>query len=257
MATTMERTGTPLLEQTNPLGPALPELSPRQELALLARMLFREGYDDHLAGHIAYKQPDGTYLTNPFGLTWDELRAADVMRMDLDGTVLEGPWTVSPAIELHLALHRRRDDIVVSVHNHPRWGTLWADLHRVPPIYDQTGAQMAGEVALYPQYDGTVNEEESARKIAEAVGDARAALLANHGVLVMADDVAHAYHRSMVLEWRCRQAWHLEAVGGGVPLEGPDIEEFGRIFDYVPFPHQWEAMARREIRQDPTVLEEG
>src|SRR5207244_3309078 len=68
-----------------PIAPALPELTPAQELVLLARCLFAEGYDDHLAGHITSKQPDGTFLVNPFGLTWDELRASDVMQMDADG----------------------------------------------------------------------------------------------------------------------------------------------------------------------------
>lgn len=257
MSTTVERAaGVPLAEQTNPLGPPLPRLTPKAEVALLARMLFREGYDDHLAGHIAYRQDDGTFLTNPFGLAWDEIRAGDVMRMDLDGNVLEGPWTVSPAIELHLALHRRRHDVVVSVHNHPRWGTIWADMRRVPAVYDQTAAMVADPIALYGTYGGTVNDAEEARRIADAIGDARCALLANHGVLVAANDVAHAYHRSMVLEWRCRQAWHVEAAGGGVALEGPEIDQFARIFDYVPFPHLFEAMARRELRADPSVLDE-
>ena len=78
----------------NPIAPPLPTLTPAQELALLARMLHREGYDDHLAGHITYKQPDGTFLVNPFGLTWDELRASDVMHMDAEGNVLDGQWTM-------------------------------------------------------------------------------------------------------------------------------------------------------------------
>src|SRR3954467_8800170 len=100
----------------NPLAPALPELTPAAELALLARMLFREGYDDHLAGHITYKQPDGTLLVNPFGMPWDEVRAGDVMRIALEGNVLEGPWTVPPAIPLPLELPRARHDVTVAVH---------------------------------------------------------------------------------------------------------------------------------------------
>src|SRR5215210_1480777 len=67
----------------NPMAPALPPLTPDGELALLCRMLFREGYDDHLAGHITYKQADDTLLVNPWGLTWDEVRASDMMRIDL------------------------------------------------------------------------------------------------------------------------------------------------------------------------------
>jgi ribulose-5-phosphate 4-epimerase/fuculose-1-phosphate aldolase len=89
------------MKVTKAYAPALPELTPAQELALLARCLFSEGYDDHLAGHITYKQPDGTFLVNPFGLTWDELRASDVMRMDADGKEVDGPWTITPAITLH------------------------------------------------------------------------------------------------------------------------------------------------------------
>src|SRR4029450_1335446 len=183
----------------NPFGPALPGLSPRQEVALLARTLHREGYDDHLAGHISARQEDGTLLVNPWGLTWDEIQAGDVMRMDLDGRVLEGPWTVSPAIELHLALHRERDDVGVAVHNHPVWSTIWADMHEVPPVYDQTSALVAGEGALCEPWDGTATDRANAEAAVRALGDARMALLANHGVLVVGSDVAQAYHRCMVL----------------------------------------------------------
>ena len=61
--------------------------------------------------------------------------------------------------------------------------------------------------------------------------------------------------RCVTLEWRCRQAWHVEAVGGGKPLP-PDVHErFGRIFDQVTFPGLFEAMARRELRDDPAILD--
>jgi L-fuculose-phosphate aldolase len=240
----------------NPFGPALPELSPRQEVALLARTLHREGYDDHLAGHISARQEDGTLLVNPWGLTWDEIQAGDVMRMDLDGRVLEGPWTVSPAIELHLALHRERDDVGVAVHNHPVWSTIWADMHEVPPVYDQTSALVAGEVALYETWDGTVNDRANAEAAVRALGDARMALLANHGVLVVGRDVAQAYHRCMVLEWRCRNAWRVRAAGGGVPLKPDQYEVLAGYLDLLSPPGQWEAMVRRELRADAGVLDE-
>jgi L-ribulose-5-phosphate 4-epimerase len=239
----------------NPMAPPLPPLSPEAEVALLARMLFREGYDDHLAGHITYRQPDGTLLVNPWGLTWDEVTAADVMRIDLEGNVLEGRWTVTPAIPLHLELHRARPGISVAVHNHPRWGTIWADLHRVPPVYDQTSAMVPGDVALYDDFGGSVDQVENARACVEALGDARMALLANHGVFVVGADIAQAHHRCVVLEWRCRQAWHVEAVGGGVPVRDEVFTRFAAPFDRVSFPGLFEAMARRELRADPSILD--
>jgi len=239
----------------NPMAPPLPELSPEAEVALLARMLHREGYDDHLAGHITSRQPDDTLLVNPFGLTWDEVRASDIMRIDLDGNVLAGLWTVTPAIPLHLELHRARRDVAVAVHNHPRWGTIWADLRRVPPVYDQTAALVAGEVALFDDYAGAVDDRANAAAAVAALGDARMALLANHGVFVVGTDIRQAHHRAVTLEWRCRQAWHVEALGNGVALDATVHQRLGGFFDHVAFPGLWEAMARRELRADPGVLD--
>ena len=241
-------------EITNPMAPPLPEMTPAAEVALLARMLHREGYDDHLAGHITYRQPDGTLLVNPFGLTWDEITASDIMRTDMDGNVLEGRWTVTPAITLHTEVHKARHDVGVAVHNHPRWGTIWADLQRIPPVYDQTSAQVAGDPALYGDYQGAVNSVENAREAVAALGDARMALLANHGVFVVGKDIAMAHHRSITLEWRCRQAWHVEALGNGVPMDPEVHARFSKAFDYISFPGLFEAMARRELRADPHLL---
>ena len=76
----------------------MPALTPQAEVALLARALHREGYDDHIAGHIASAQPDGTFLVNPFEVPWDDVRASDIMRIDIDGNVLEGErWSASRA----------------------------------------------------------------------------------------------------------------------------------------------------------------
>ena len=71
-------------------------------------------------------------------MTWGEIRASDIMRMDADGNELEGPWTITPAITLHVELHKAREDVTVSLHNHTRWGTIWADLGRVPDRGDDS-----------------------------------------------------------------------------------------------------------------------
>ncbi len=236
------------------MAPAIPELTPHQEVALLARLLYAEGYDDHLAGHITQRQPDGTILVTPWGLTWDEIRASDIMRIDIDGNVLEGKWTVTPAIPLHLEFHKARADADVVVHNHPRWGTIWADLHRAPPVYDQTSAQVADDPLVYDDFNGPVNSTENAKACVEALGDGRMALLGNHGVLVVGKDIQQAHHRCVFLEWRCRQAWHVEAIGQGVPVKADVWKRFGTAFDHISFPGLWDAMVRRELRRDPDVL---
>lgn len=238
-----------------PFAPAIPDLSPKAELALLARTLDRIGYQDRIAGHITYRQDDGTLLANPVRIRWDELRAADVMRIDDEGNVLDGPWTITPAIGVHLALHRARPDIRVAVHNHPQWGTIWADMHRVPPAYDQTSTHVVGEIALYDEYEGTFVDEVNAKSAAEAMGHADYALLANHGVLVVAPSVALAYQRCHALEWRCRMAWHVEVAGGGVPLKPDVAHAVGMRFYSKPMVGLWESAVRRELVADPSLLD--
>jgi ribulose-5-phosphate 4-epimerase/fuculose-1-phosphate aldolase len=79
--------------------------------------------------------------------------------------------------------------------------------------------------------------------------------LANHGVFVVGKDIAQAHHRAVVLEWRCRQAWHVEALGGGVEMHDEVFKRFSKNFDYVSFPGLWEAMVRRELRNDPSIVD--
>jgi ribulose-5-phosphate 4-epimerase/fuculose-1-phosphate aldolase len=234
----------------------VPSLSPRAELAVLARALYREGYEEHIAGHISYKQPDGTLLVNPFHLRWDELRAEHVCRIDIDGNVLEGEWFVSTAIRLHLELHRFRDDVTVAVHNHPQWGTVWASLKRVPPVHDQTSALVDNDLVVHDDYGRPVGDADEARAAVESLGKGKAALLGHHGVLVVADDIGQSYARCMSLEWRCRMAYLVETAGGAEPMPPDASQRLARGIDRRGYPGLWEAMARREIQLDPRVLQE-
>jgi ribulose-5-phosphate 4-epimerase/fuculose-1-phosphate aldolase len=115
----------------------------------------------------------------------------------------------------------------------------------------------AGELAIHTTYEGAVNQVSNASDVVDALGDAEVALLGNHGVLVLGKTITEAYMRSMVLEWRCRQAWHVEALGTGVPLDRDVVDNFRRMIDAHPtaFDGHFEAMARRVIRRDPGVLD--
>ncbi|MEI6701847.1 MAG: class II aldolase/adducin family protein [Actinomycetota bacterium] len=231
----------------------LPPLTQRQELVLLARALWREGYDDHIAGHITIALGDGTLLCNPWHLTWAEVHPRDVLRIDLQGKVLEGEWPVPPGIPLHLALHARREDVIVAVHHHPRFGTIWADAHRVPPIYDQSSALGGGGLVLVDEYAGAVNDRSNADRAIDAMGAADVALLANHGVFILGNTIRSAHQRPVALEQRCRHAWHVEALGGGHPLSGPPIAIFEQS-DGNGFLGFMEAAFRAELRADPEPL---
>jgi ribulose-5-phosphate 4-epimerase/fuculose-1-phosphate aldolase len=233
----------------------LPPLSSPAELALFARVLHSLGYNDGRAGHVTVRQADGTLLINPRELAWAEVRASDVVTIDADGVKLDGNYNPSPAYGIHLELRKLRPHLGVVVHHHPQWATLWADLVRIPPIYDQTSASVPYPLAIVDEYGGafTNNLEESA-SAARAFGDAEWGLLANHGVLLTASTLADAYIRAYTLEWRCRRAWQVETIGGGRPLPEDVAVAYGRGFEPIA-QSWWESAMRLELIRDPTVLD--
>jgi L-ribulose-5-phosphate 4-epimerase len=235
----------------------IPDLTPREEIVLLARALWREGYNDHLAGHITVNLHDGTLLCNPWMLLWNELRPSDIIRIDLDGNVVEGDWPVPPGIPLHLELHKMKPGVEVAMHNHPLFGTVWADMGEVPPAMDQSSSLGGGDLVLVDEYDGAVNDPSTARKAIEKMGDAELALLAGHGVFVLGASIRAVHQRAVALEQRCRHAWHIRAAGGSLtPALPASYVDRMKQSDGNSFRGFWEAMVRQELNADPTLLQD-
>jgi ribulose-5-phosphate 4-epimerase/fuculose-1-phosphate aldolase len=234
----------------------LPQLTPRQELVLLARTLWREGYNDHLAGHITINLHDGTLLCNPWLLLWNEFRSDDVIRIDMSGNVVEGRWPAPPGIPLHLELHKARPGVEVALHNHPLYGTVWADAGEIPPALDQSSVLGGGRVALVREYGGSVDDPGSAAAAVAAMGEADLVLLAGHGVFILGNSVRAVHQRAVAFEQRSQRAWHVRAMGNPATSVLPDwyVHQMAASSGdrFIGF---WEAMVRRELYEDPTLLD--
>jgi len=239
-------------------GRLLPDLTIEQQMVLLARTLWREGYDDHLAGHITVNMHDGTLLCNPWPLLWNEFRAGDVIRIDMEGRRVAGKWDVPPGIPLHLELHKARPGVEVALHNHPLHGTVWADLGEVPPALDQSSVLGGGgDPVLVAEYGGSVDDPDSAARAVAAMGGADLVLLAGHGVFVLGGSIRAVHQRAVALEQRCQRAWYVRAAGGSMHSALPGwYRERMAASDGDRFIGFWEAMVRQELRLDPTLLDD-
>ncbi len=235
----------------------IPDLTPREELVVLARALWREGYNDHLAGHITVNLGDGTLLCNPWLLTWAELRPSQVLRIDLDGRVVEGDWPVPLGIPLHLELHKLRRGRRLGGAQPPalRHGVGRPGRGAPDPRPELSTRGRDAGPGRRVRRPGERRRRARARAV-ETMGDAAMALLAGHGVFVLGGSARAVHQRAVALEQRCQHAWYARAVGGTgasrVPQSFIDLVARSDGEGFIGF---WEAAVRAELAADPELLD--
>jgi len=239
---------------TPPIGV---HLNDHQKLACAFRILAREGFSENIAGHITWANEDSSsMLVNPWGLWWDEVSASDVCRIDPDGTVLEGKWDVTPAVQIHTELHRRRPESRVVVHNHPYHVVLLASMGLVPEFLHQQSSMYDGELGFVSEYSGEIDTPELGADLAERIGDASVVILANHGAIVTAPTIEEATYKSATLDRQCKLMYDVMVAGRAAttvpPVMRPAmkaslLERGTEVY--------WAGAVRQLLRNEPEVLE--
>ncbi|QIW95353.1 hypothetical protein AMS68_000871 [Peltaster fructicola] len=191
-------------------------------LAAAFRIAGKNGFGEGVAGHITLRDPvePHTMWVNPFGVSFNAMRKSDLLRIDYEGTVIEGgPVKLinRAAVMIHSALHKARPDVACAMHTHSIFGRTFSGLRIDLPITSQDGCAFFEDVALYDHFDGIVLEGDEGSKISEAIGNKKAAILASHGLLTCSDSVEATIYWFVALEKLCHSAlMQLAAVGGDV-----------------------------------------
>jgi len=232
------------------------DLTERQKLACLHRILAGIGFNENMAGHVTMTaDTDGNLWASPWGLWWDEVDASDLCLVSPDGELLDGAWDVSPAIFVHTELHRTRPDARVVVHNHPYHATLLATLGRLPEITHQAACMFDGELALVDEYQGQVLDQDDSAWLAARVGAANGVILASHGALVIGSSVEEATYRSATFDRMCRLT--SDALISGLPTREIAAAHRGALKDAFrthALEAYWNGAVRLLLTDDATVL---
>jgi ribulose-5-phosphate 4-epimerase/fuculose-1-phosphate aldolase len=243
--------------QPREMAPIGVELTERQKLACLHRILAGLGFNENMAGHVTMVgDASGNLWASPWGLWWDEVRASDLCLVSPDGERLDGRWDVSPAIFVHTALHRTRRDARVVIHNHPYHATLLATLGRLPEMTHQAACMFDGALALVDEYQGQVLDEDTSAWLAARVGSADAAILVSHGALVIGASVEEATYRSATFDRMCRLT--ADALTSGLPTREIAPEHrtsLKQAFRTHALDAYWNGAVRLLLTHDPTVLD--
>ena len=191
----------------------------------------------------------------PYGLWWRELTASDIIVLDADGAVIEGVWDVTPAVFIHTEIHRARPDAPVLIHNHPYYGSLLSTLHHEPEITDQQACMFDGDILLFDEYTGGVDDAAGGAHLANSIGSATAVILANHGVLVAGGSVFQATYRAVNFERTCRLNYDaLAADQKPVPVPLPTRDLLKRAINNLSVDYYWGGQLRKLLAEEPEVL---
>lgn len=194
----------------------------KQRLAAAFRIFGQFGYDEGLAGHITVRDPEqpDQFWVNPFGLAFRQVRVRDLILVDDDGTVIEGDWPLNQAaFAIHSRIHAARPDVVAAAHSHSLYGKAWSVLRRPLDPLTQDACAFYDDHALFDDYTGVVLDLDEGDRLAGVLGDNKAAILANHGLLTVGATVDETAWWFISLERACQVQLLAEAAGEAVPIE--------------------------------------
>jgi ribulose-5-phosphate 4-epimerase/fuculose-1-phosphate aldolase len=205
------------------------ERETRVELAAAFRVAHHLGWNDGVNNHISARLPGAPelLLINPRTHGWHEVRASDLVKAHVEGTVLDAdPLSVGPAgLNFHSALLRAKPHVNCVLHVHAAPGVVVSALEEGLMILDQTGCMLHGQVA-YHEFEGYADEEDEGGRILEELGDKLTMIMWNHGLLSVGRTIGEAFAYMRKLIWACELQERVMAINGKirpVPEEALDF----------------------------------
>lgn len=209
----------------------------RVNLAACYRLVALYGWDDLVFTHISARVPgpEDRFLINAYGLLFEEMTASSLVKVDLDGNkVLDTEYDINPAgFTIHSAVHAARHDAGCVLHTHTKAGVAVSALAE--------GLQPISQISLFPystlayhDYEGiALNEDEKPRLVAD-LGNKRALILRNHGLLTVGETVADAFLMMYALETACQVQLSAQSAGSEIiPVPEPIVDGIKAQVDQV------------------------
>ncbi|AZV56520.1 class II aldolase/adducin family protein [Clostridium sp. AWRP] len=180
-------------------------------------------------GNISVKLEDNIILITPTGVNKGEVCSDQIVKVDLDGNVIEGHMKVTSEIKMHLIVYKMRNDIKAVVHAHPPAATAFAvsgEKLDEPTILPEAIFSL-GKVG-YCDY-GTPSTCEVSQSVEKEIPYSDALLLANHGALTVGKDVMDAYYKMENLEMVSKITLYTKIIGNVRTLNKEQIEKLNRV----------------------------
>jgi len=215
----------------------------RCDLAALYRLIAHHRMTDLIYTHISVRVPgpEHHFLINRYGVLFHEMRASDLVKIDLDGRIVEeeerGKRVNVAGFIIHSAIHMARPDLACVIHTHTPDGIAVSVQEQGLLPLTQQSMKFYKRLA-YHDYEGISLDLSERERLIRDLGQHKAMILRSHGLLAAGSTIHEAFHNMYYLERACQA--QIKALGGGAKLRFPSeevCEHAARQFDNLSAEH--------------------
>lgn len=171
----------------------------------------------------------GYVVIKPSGVSYDDMRAENMVVVDLDGNVIEGDLNPSSDTPTHLELYRHFPEIGGITHTHSKWATIFSQAQMPIVPFGTTHADtFYGEIPctrkmtegeIFSEY-----EKETGRVIAElfnseTINQVPGVLVCSHGPFTWGRDAKKSVENAIILEEVAMMAWHTQMMKQNIVIQ--------------------------------------
>lgn len=230
------------------------DASLRRDLAAAYRLAAHFQWDDTIYTHFSVRLPgdEPRFLINPFGMMFEEIRASDLIVVDMQGKVIGDASCNVAGFTIHSAVHMGRDDAHCVIHTHTLAGMAVAALDEGLLQLNQISAEFHGNLG-YHDYEGIALDLGERERIVASLGPHPALVLRHHGLLTVGATVADAFYSMFYLNRACEIQQAVLAMNPRPRLIPPALSEHAeRQFAKAAGERQilWQAWLRKLDRLD-------
>ena len=235
------------------------EWETRVDLAACYRLAAHFRMTDLIYTHISARVPGPQhhFLINAFGLLWDEISASTLVKVTLEGEIVDDPTGSGinrAGYVIHSAVHRARPDVGCVMHTHTAAGIAVAAQEQGLLPLSQHAMRFWNNIA-YHDYEGLALELDEQARLVRDLGNHKAMILRNHGLLVCGESIAQTFDLMYYLERACQT--QVTALAGGAKLRIPPpavAEKVAGQFKTLPYKAkktEWKALLRMLDKTEP------
>ena len=227
----------------------------RCDLAALYRLVAHHRWTDFIYTHLSARLPgpEHHFLINKYGVNFHEMRASDLVKIDVNGAIVdERPLSSrdvnAAGFTIHSAVHMAREDLMCVIHTHTAAGiAVSAQKDGLLPL-SQHACKFYNRLA-YHGYEGIALDIDERERLVADLGPHKAMILRNHGLLVGGTSIPEAFLNIYMLERAC--AAQVDALSGGreIILPPPEVcahtsEQFRKTENDEHYSMVWQAALR-------------